>query len=156
MEPNEIHEIVWSLEQIQSNLADLHSFLQRDPNYRSRFRKKKGFRRRKKTPSEARRWNGCPAKGKRKKTPRHKRKSDWTERMTNRKKLPEIQIVYPSKESTTEIYKQYAPVAVGDKWVHAGCFVFVPRRVYKNFELVRKTLSDRLETLHRADPSEEW
>ena len=162
MKPNEIHEINWSLEQIQNHLRDIYNFMRRDPNYREMFRKKRGFRKkgiqsnRAESPAEERRWNGCPRKGKRRRTPKHKRKANWVERMGSRKKLPKVRIVFPTESAKGEIDKHYAPVPVGNKWVHVGCFVFVPKKVYKHFELVRKALSDRMETLARADTSEEW
>ena len=69
---------------------------------------------------------------------------------------PRWKIIYPSDDASDRIGTKYARIPVGDKWVHAGCSVFVPRKVYRHFELVRKALSDRMDTLIQADPFEEW
>ena len=99
MKPNEIHEIHWSLGQIEDHIADIHQFLRSDPNYRPMARrkfqgKKKMPRRKAPTSSSAKDWNnGCQSKRRRKaKRNKGKQRHHWLSVPDNeQKRKPKVE-----------------------------------------------------------------
>ena len=120
-------------------------------------------RRKSPTSSSAKDWNngnnGYTDKRRHRKPNRNKGRlrNHWLSMPDNEdKSKPKVRVIHPSEDTSDQIGRKYARIPVGDKWVHAGCSVFVPKRVYKHFELVRRALSARMDTLIQADSSGQW
>ena len=61
----------------------------------------------------------------------------------SRRKPPYVIINLPAKEHR-KANRERIPIPVGEKWVHAGCNVFVRRDVYQCFTRVRDALSEQM------------
>ena len=99
---NEIHELNWSLEQIQDHLTDIQRFLRSDPNYRPMSRRKFQGKRKpqRKAGNPNANWNnGCRNK-RRRKPKRNKGKqlerNHWLSCPDNETRLPKVQIIHAS------------------------------------------------------------
>ena len=159
MTRNELREIHQSIGEIELHLQDIHAIIDSDPEFQEAIRVskktgKKGSRRlsREQLEENARREDAahasCPGKGKRRKP---KKRHDWKaedpwkapNRKDSRRKPPYVIINLPAKQHR-KANRERTPVPVGEKWVHAGCNVFVRRDVYQCFTTVRDALSKQM------------
>ena len=151
MTRNEVREIHHSIGEIERHLQDIHSTLASDPEFKEIIRLskkvgKKGSRRLPPDHAEAR--QAPPDKRQKAK----KKRRDWKDEdpwdpevrfKDSRRKPPYVIINLPAKEHR-KVNRERTPVPVGEKWVHAGCNVFVRRNVYKCFTRVRDALSKQM------------
>ena len=149
MNRNEFREIHHSMGEIERQLQDIQSTLVNDPEYREVVRQetthisKKTGKKREATAQEN------PPKKKQRKA---KKVRDWrdedpcdpgTRFKDSKRKPPYVIINLPAKQHR-KVYRDRTPVPIGEKWVHAGCNVFVRRDVYRCFTRVRDALADQM------------
>ena len=147
MKPNEIHEIHWSLDQIADHIADIHRFLRSDPNYPADgasqvsaqateenattqghvFTLCQGLEQRRMPQQETAEAQAQQGEVR----PGQVLAHDTGQRGWG-KTQAQVGAHLPRRtEASRRIGRDYARIPLGAKWVHAGCSVFVPRRVYK-------------------------
>lgn len=157
MDTNEIRELNSTLGEIESHIEDVRMVLRRDPNWMAAIAppraKKKGSKKRfPGTPSST---NGPSASLSKKvgKKRKQKDKDDLPKhsQKTKNRRLRPFVLIYPSKRTSRQIGKKYREVPMGQKWVHAGYSVFVQKKVYDHFELVRRALSRRMSKLYTTE-----
>ena len=151
MNRNEMREIHHSIGEIERHLADIHSTLASNPEFKEITRlSKKALRKKSRRPSpdHATSHEAPDAKGGRRKA----RKREWKDEdpwepgrrfKDSRRKPPYVLINLPAKEHR-KVNRERLPVPVGEQWVHAGCNVFVRRDVYRCFTRVRDALSKQM------------
>ena len=156
MDRNELREIHHSIGEIESHLQDIHSTLASDPDFKEITRpmkkfggKKFGRKKARLSPDHTETGKAPGKKGKRRKD----KKRDWKDGdapwdpgvrfRDSRRKPPYVIINLPAKQHR-KVNRERIPVPVGQKWVHAGCNVFVRRDVYQCFTKVRDVLSEQM------------
>jgi len=147
--------------EIERQLQDIQSTLSSDPDYQEAihtYRKKigkKGSRRlsREQLDENARREAAergrCPLLGQRRKP---KAEHDWKDedpwkpgkRFKDSNRKPSYVIINLPAKQHRRVSRERIPVPVGEKWVHAGCNVFVRRDVYRCFTRVRDALAKQM------------
>lgn len=153
MTRNEVREIHHSIGEIERHLCDIHATLASDPEFKEITRLsakkvgKKGARRL--SPDHAASHKTPKGKGKKR---RKAKRRDWKDRdpwdpgvrfKDSRRKPPYVIINLPAREHRKANRERF-PVPVGEKWVHAGCNVFVRRDVYRCFTRVRDALAKQM------------
>ena len=160
MDRRELREIHESMGEIELQLREIRATLLSDPDYQEAIRmskKKVGKKRYRQTPQEKLDENtqrdveqaSCPGNGKRRKP---KKKRNWKDgdpwkpskrfKDSNRKP-PYVIINLPAKQHR-KVNRERIPVPIGERWVHAGCNVFVRRDVYRCFTRVRDVLAKQM------------
>ena len=149
MNRNELRGIHHSIGEIERHLQDIHSTLASDPEYKeiTRPSKKVGKKRARRLPPDHAVTHKVPKKR------RKAKRRDWKDGddpwdpdvrfRDSRRKPPYVIINLPAKEHR-KANRERIPIPVGEKWVHAGCNVFVRRDVYQCFTRVRDALSKQM------------
>ena len=151
MDRNEIREIHHSIGEIERHLCDIHSTLASNPDFKEIIRLvkkvgKKGGHRLSPDQAEPHKSQHSKAKGKKKKRDWKYGDDPWDPKVRfrdSRRKAPYVIINLPAKQHR-RVNRERIPVPVGQKWVHAGCNVFVRRDVYRCFTRVRDALSKQM------------
>jgi len=167
MNRNEFREIHHSIGEIERQLKDIQSTLSSDPGYQEALRiskkvGKKGSRRlsQEQLDENARREAAerefCPGRAKRRKP---KTAHDWKDedpwkpgkRSKNPNRKPSYVIINLPAKQHRKVNRKQIPVPVGEKWVHAGCNVFVRRDVYRCFTTVRDALAKQMDATFQGN-----
>ena len=149
MTRNEVREIHHSIGEIERHLCDIHSTLASNPDFKeiTRLSKKVGKKGARRLPADHAAAHKPPRKGKRRKRRDWKDGDDpWDPEVRfrdSKRKPPYVIINLPAKQHR-KANRERLPVPVGEKWVHAGCNVFVRRDVYQCFTTVRDALSKQM------------
>ena len=157
MDTSEIRELNSTLGEIENHIEDVRAVLRRDPNWMAavappRVGKKRGGKKRfPGTPSSAEDPSASLSKKVGKKRKKDKDNRPKHSHKTKSRRLRPFVLIYPSKRTSKQIGKKYREVPTGQKWVHAGYSVFVQKKVYDNFELVRRALSRRISKLYTTE-----
>ena len=150
MTRNEVREIHHSIGEIERHLCDIHSALASDSEFQeiTRLSAKKAGKGARRLPSDHAASHKAPKKR------RKAKRRDWKDGddpwdpdvrfRDSRRKPPHVIINLPAKEHR-KANRERIPIPVGEKWVHAGCNVFVRRDVYRCFTTVRDALSKQMQ-----------